>query len=223
MIDDLIFKHYEILITNLTQCGCSWMRISIRHESHLNALTCASNHWCAFVQTGNLQGCSSAAGPGPPCWGWCVQTWTELPPRSASGAVPGANLHMWRTWRTRTTDTHSVIVAAAVRSAPHITSFRNKLFSRCRQMKWMPIYQRWHTHTHTPELLIVLLPTWHCWGGSVWRGTVAAAPRWGQGWPAALPRTPLSRCGPGTVCSGGAGRTRAHYRTARTHTDMQRL
>lgn len=48
----------------------------------------------------DLQDCSSAAGQGPPCWGWCVRTWTMPPPRSASGAAPEANLHMWRTWRT---------------------------------------------------------------------------------------------------------------------------
>lgn len=47
----------------------------------------------------NLQDWSSAAGRAPLCSGQCVQTWTVLPPQSASDAAPKANLHKWRTWK----------------------------------------------------------------------------------------------------------------------------
>lgn len=48
----------------------------------------------------------------------------------------------------------------------------------------------------------------------MWRETVSAPPRSGQGWPVALHLTLQSRCGLDIVCSGGAGHIFAHCPTA---------
>lgn len=60
--------------------------------------------------------------------------------------------------------------------------------------------------------------TVHCWGGSVWRGSVGAVSRSGQEWLAAPLRTQQSMCDPAGVYSAGAERTDAHYRTTQAHT-----
>jgi len=60
--------------------------------------------------------------------------------------------------------------------------------------------------------------TVHCWGGSVWRGSVWAVPRSGQGWPAVPLRTQQSMCDLAGVYSGGAERIAEHYLT--THTQQ---
>lgn len=58
--------------------------------------------------------------------------------------------------------------------------------------------------------------TVHCWGGSVWRGSVGAVSRSGQEWLAAPLRTQQSMCDPAGVYSAGAECTDFHYRTTQT-------
>lgn len=67
------------------------------------------------------------------------------------------------------------------------------------------------------EIVSGMVITLHCWGGSVWRGTVWAAPRSDQGSLAAPLQKQQNTCDPAKAYSAGADHIYAHYLTAWTH------
>lgn len=105
------FIHHWVAANPRTLQTCGQLELGFKPPTLWSAIhspfyqlshSCSLGQWIAIGRTENLQGCSSAAGREPACWGRCDQTWTELPHRSASGAAPVADLHMWRTLRTHT-------------------------------------------------------------------------------------------------------------------------